>query len=137
MHFIGCITFVVGLVVVVHTIFKFTVKTLPDIHRFTIDQYIVDMQEIRTYPQSVYLFSAGKVETTTSTYKYKMQVEEAAAPQNQGVELQNQSHEEGVSEEKVEPKEGDDTSDPPAEQSVSQDTMGEDKQEQEEEATES
>jgi len=47
----------------------------------------------------------------------------------------------GASEETLslirEPKEGDDTSDPPAEQSVSQDTTGEDKQEQEEEATES
>jgi len=112
-------------------------KTLPDIHRLIIDQDIVHARN--TYiSSSVYLVTAGKVETTTSTYKYKMQVEEAAAPQNQGVELQNQSHEEGVSEEKEEPKEGDDTSDPPAEQSVSQDTTGEDKQEQEEEeATES
>ena len=88
------------------------------------------------------LFPAGKVESTTSTYKYKMQVEEAAAAaaaaQNQGPELHNQSHEEAVVKEKGELKEGDDTSDPPAEQSMSQDTTGEEKQEREEEgATES
>ena len=87
----------------------------------------------------------GKVQTTTSTYKYKMQVEEATAPQEPAQDLQNK--EDGEEEEKKEEKkeekeeekegEGEETSDPPAEQSASQDTTGEEKQEEAKEATES
>ena len=100
---------------------------------------------------------AGKVQTTTSTYKYKMQVEEATASQEPVQDLQDKQDGEGEEKkegEEEEKKEGEeeekkgegaekkmgeeeDTSDPPAEQSVSQDTTGEAKQEEGEEATES
>lgn len=82
---------------------------------------------------------AGKVQTTTSTYKYKMQVEEATAPQELVQDLQNKENgvEEEKEEEKKEEKKEGETSDPPAEQSASQDTTGEEKQKEAEEATES
>ena len=84
----------------------------------------------------------GKVQTTTSTYKYKMQVEEATAPQEPVQDLQDKQdgEEEEKKEGEVEEKkegEGEDISDPPAEQSVSQDITDEEKQEEAEEATES
>ena len=56
-------------------------------------------------------FPAGKVQTTTSTYKYKMQVEEATAPQEPVQDLQDKQDgkegekKEGEEEEKKEGEE--------------------------------